>query len=130
MHNEIDTQRLIGQELSSVSVSKNNIRLHFVRYPFSTVSAKFKDSAEIDIENGYEIISTSGHSVTAVQKDGDGVLHINAGVFLPFIERAIVSAKLTDTEDLDLIFDNGIGARILASNIGFEAYHVRMQSES
>src|SRR4051794_16638285 len=105
MSNHVEIQRLVGQELSSVAVSSNSIRLQFVGYPLAT-NGQFRDAAVIEIEHGYEIVSDQG-SVSVVQSDGLTAFRREAAGFLCLIEKTVRAASIGGHGELQLVFSDG-----------------------
>jgi hypothetical protein len=126
MLTDVDLKRLVGQELSSVTISTNSIRLQFVRYPLSS-AGHFLDSAVVEIEHGYEVRSGSGNTV-AIYRDGLIEFRTGAAALLQFIDLAIDDASISGTEDMNLTFRGSGEIRILASDEGFEGFQVHHQS--
>ncbi len=124
MSNHVETQRLIGQELSSVTVSTNSIRLQFVAYPLAT-NWQFRDAAVVEIEHGYEIASDQG-AIAVFQ--GDGLVHFRHGAcgFLYLIEKSAKAVNIGEHGELVLIFSDDASVRLPVSCEGFDTYHIHL----
>ena len=125
MTNNFDFFRLIGQELTSVLVATNSIRLQFVKYPFSK-SGEFKDSTVIEILHGYEANSPGASTVRL--RDGIDKFRACACPILKCIEHSVKRAELSPDGDLHVIFDDEFSLRILVGDDGFEGFHVHGQT--
>lgn len=122
MTTDIEVSRLVGQELSSVLVATNSIRLQFVKYPLSP-SGAFEDSALVEIEHGYEVTQAGSHTAQFL-RDGIAEFRNGAGLLLRLIERTVKHASQSSNGDVDLVFDDGSCMRLLVSDEGFEGFHV------
>jgi hypothetical protein len=126
MLNHIELARFIEQELSSVLVETNSIRLQFVQYPLSK-SGEFKDSAIVEIEHGFEVLANKD-AITAIYNEGAEMFRKKASALLQFIEDVVVAANLTTSNDLELVFKSGGVVRVLESDQGFDGFHIHLQS--
>ncbi len=121
---DFDLARLAGQELSSVLVSTNSIRLQFVKYPLSK-TGNFEDSVAIDIEHGYETSSPTTPAV--LQCDGIEKFRLGTCSILGHIEHIVKRAEYSSNGDLHLLFDDEFSLRILKGDDGFEGFQVHDQ---
>lgn len=118
---DFDIARLAGQELSSVLIATNSIRLQFVRYPLSKTGA-FADSAVIEIEHGYETSSPSAHVM--LLRDDIERFRVCVSPILQRIEHTVKRAEHSPDGALHLIFDDEFRLRILPGDDGFEGFHL------
>jgi len=116
--------RLMGQELSSVSVETNAVRLQFVKYPLLP-SGRFTDACLIDIEHGFEVASSDGREVFLL-KDGVTAFRVGASGLVRMIEQLVVEAVWSPAGNLQLRFDGGHCLSILQGDGGFEGFVVHM----
>ena len=116
--------RLMGQELSSVSVETNFVRLQFVKYPLLP-SGRFTDACLLDIEHGFEVASSDGREVFLL-KDGVTAFRIGASGLVRMIEQLVVDAVWSPEGNLQLRFDGGHYLSILQGDDGFEGFAVHM----
>lgn len=116
--------RLMGQELSSVSVETNAVRLQFVKYPLLP-SGRFTDACLIDIEHGFEVASSDGREVF-LSKEGVAAFRVGASGLVRMIEQLVVEAVWSPEGNLQLRFDGGHCLSILQGDDGFEGFAVHM----
>lgn len=127
MESECDTNDLddlVGQELTSITVATNNIRLSFVKYPFS-VESGFESEASIDIQAGFKVRTNT----ESYEADSDNIAQLRqqGGRLVGLIERAIVEVDQLPGGELFLCFDDGARLEISVNKEGFESFqlHVR-----
>lgn len=121
---DFDLARLAGQELSSVLIATNSIRLQFVRYPLSR-TGDFEDSTVVEIEHGYEASSPTAPAV--LLRDGIEKFRLGTCSILGHIEHIVKRAERSSNGDLHLLFDDEFSLRILAGDDGFEGFQVHGQ---
>ena len=116
--------RLPGQELSSVLIATNSVRLQFVKYPLLP-NGRFMDACLIDIEHGFEVASSDGREVFLL-KDGVTAFRVGASGLVRMIEQLVVEAVRSPEGSLQLRFDGGHCLSILQGDDGFEGFSVHM----
>lgn len=122
--NECDMKKLIGQEMSSVTVATNYVRLVFVKYPFNREGG-FESEASIDIEAGF-IVRTHTESYSADSRD-IAQLRRQGGYLVDLIGRTVTDVNQRPSGELLMRFDDSVDLEISVNKEGFESYHVHMR---
>jgi hypothetical protein len=119
--------RLVGQQLGSVLITIDSITLNFAKYPL-TLAGKFTDSVLVDIDEGFEIIENSNHSI--IRKDDDLVRFRSGGAdLIKLISFFITDAKYLSNGELELEFNNRIVLRLLLNAYGFDSFDLTFQAK-
>lgn len=116
--------RLSGQELSSVLIATNSVRLQFVKYPLLP-NGRFTDACLIDIEHGFELTSSDEREVF-LSKEGIAAFRVGASGLVRMIEQLVVEAVCSPEGNLQLRFDGGQYLSILQGDDGFEGFAVHI----
>lgn len=112
--------RLVGQQLCSVLTAIDYISLKLAKYPLG-IDGKFKDSALIDIEEGFDLSQEGGAFV--IRKNDNLVAFQRAGSrLIELIGRCITDAKFLPNGELELHFDDSKVVRLLVNAQGFDSF--------
>lgn len=122
---ENDLQRLIGQQLSSVLVATDYLTLKFVKYPLLE-GGRFSDSADIDIEEGFEI-SDNVEAFTIRNSDGLKEFQMGATHLIALIGEQVSDVKPCPSGELILLFD-AKSVRLLLNEFGFDSFNVNFRN--
>lgn len=116
--------RLPGQELSSVLVATNSVRLEFVKYPLLP-SGEFTDTCVIEIEHGFDVASDGERRS---YRSADSMAAFREGAFnlVRMIESVVVEAQCSPEGDLLLHFAGERCIRIVRGDDGFDGFAVHM----
>jgi hypothetical protein len=120
------SQRLIGQQLTSVLIAIDYMTLKFVKYPLLK-GGEFSDGANVDIEEGFEVTNDMGSFI--VRKNDDLKGFQMASVYLiALIGQHVVEVKPFANGELDLLFDAHASVRLLVSQEGFDSFDITLKS--
>lgn len=118
---------LVGQELTQICISSNDVRLNFYqRVQSDSGPSQWRIGASIDIESGFELNKAGAPVQTASNEN----LGASAGCLTVLLRQFICSVERLPKNELALVFSNGARLQLLTDPIGFEAYHLHIRGES
>lgn len=114
---------LVSQELTQICIGSNDVRLNFSQ--IADGLEKWKPGSTIDIEAGFEL-QKDGKIICSAENEGLG---FNSGCLTVLLRRSIMVVERLPKNELSLYFSGGFCLRLVTDPIGFESYHIQINSE-
>ena len=128
MKTQIDLNALNGQELTSVMVMTNCVRLQFAKYPLRE-DGRLTDEALIDIDSGFELVRQTRKVIGKVSSDRVAFREA-AGHLVSLIEHRIADIRMLADRQLRISFSDNSELTLLINEHGFESYRIHASQKS
>jgi hypothetical protein len=118
---------LMTQELTNVSIGRHFVRLLLLRANGTVPGApKYKNDAAIEIEEGFQLITSDGRTIVATNSD----LATGATALIELLGQTITSVDRCPNNELSLVFSDKAVLRLTVNAEGFESYHLHVGGQS